>query len=245
MTIKEKINGRTCIVTLSGASLETLRRASSLFTDIDACWCGINQFDLVQTHILSPIHKHFDIVLDISEVENAIEYEKRCRIPRIKNELERKDMIYITSETLLSYGSLESGENIKIISDYLDISKVHNSLMAYLFLLTLGGAKDIYLFGCDGYQGEYIEHNAMMSYFCPEEVENDYRIAFPDKIKCALSSDTEAFNGSFKDKYLDFCTEKQVVPINIINVNPDSFIDIFKRINIGKAIVLLEESQNG
>jgi hypothetical protein len=238
MSIKDKINGRNCAVVLSGASVEELRKLISLFEHIDLCWCGINTFHLTQQHVLSSIRKEFDIVMDVSEVANVEEYEVKCRVPRVYRYLHETEGLFITSRKVFSninrVKRIELEDKVKFINDYLNLDDVHNSLMAYLFLLTKEGANRIYLFGCDGYQGEYIEHNAMMSYFCPREIKEDYQIAFPGKINCALPSDTIVFNGSFQVRYLDYCTKHKLVPREITNANTNSFVTIFPRKTISE-----------
>lgn len=250
--IKERVEGKTCFVLLGGASLEYLRRVAQDFKDEDICWCGMNFFTPAQVHILQSIGKKFSFVFDISGVENIVPYEQQCRIPRIEKYLEQEDSLFVScKEVERNFNWAKRPDifekykdKISYIEDIVDLNKIHNSLMAYLYLLTYCNVKEIYLFGCDGYQGEYIEHNAMLSYFSPIENEKDYLIGFGGKIHCALLSDTESFNGSFEQRYLNYCTEKELVPRRIYNVNPDSFITIFPRISLLKLEELFNEGVN-
>jgi len=140
--LQEKIQGKTIFLLLGGASLEVLRRTIPLYRDLDATWCGINVFDVNVKHLLDPIGKDFSMVLDVSDVADVERYEKKCRIPRVLKYLERGGL-FISKDSIID-NFVHFGHNIRkdysnqleIIGDYVRLGDVHNSLMAYIFLLT-------------------------------------------------------------------------------------------------------------
>ena len=249
--LKERIEGKDCFVLLGGASLEYLRQVAKDFKDKDVCWCGMNFFLPAKTHILESIGKKFSFIFDISGIKNIVPYEEKCRIPRVEKYLEEEGSLFVTSKELernFSWANRpdifkNNQEKILFIEEIVNLFKIHNSLMAYLYLLTYCNVKNIYLFGCDGYEGEYIVKSALLSYFCPKEIREDCEIATGGTMYLGLPSDTVAFNGSFKNLYLDYCTEKKLIPRKIYNVNPDSFITIFPRISLLQLKELLNEGE--
>jgi len=251
--LKKLIENKICFVLLGGASLEQFRQNAQKFKDFNVCWCGMNFFTLAKDHILNSIGKKFTFVFDISGVKNIIPYEKECRIPRIENYLKNESGLLVTSHEVEKNFALAKRDDIfekykyKIlfIEDCVNLYTVHNSLMAYLFLLTYCNVKKIILFGCDGYTGEYIIKNAILSYFCPNEVRREVEIASGGSMYLGLPSDTKTFNGSFRELYVEYCTEHKLIPKRIINTNLDSFIDIFPRLDYDNLITILEDWENG
>lgn len=246
--LKEIIEGKDCFVLLGGASLELLRQNAQEFKELDVCWCGMNLFVPAKAHILDSIGKKFSLIFDISGIKNIIPYEKRCRIPRVARYLKEGEGLFITSNEVKRNFSLAKHseifdkykDKIVFIEEIIDLDLIHNSLMAYLYLLTYYKVRRVFLFGCDGYQGEYIEKNCLLSYFCSINVKEDLEIAYDGSIYSGLPSDTNALNSGFKQIYLDYCTKKELVPRNIYNVNPSSFITIFPRINFEKVKEILK-----
>ena len=250
--LKERVEGKTCFVLLGGASLENLRRVAQDFKDLDVCWCGMNFFNPAETHILQSIGKKFTFVFDISGIKNIIPYEKTRRIPRIEKFLKEQNGLFVTSyEVERNFNWAERSDifknykdRISFVEDCMYINTIHNSLMGYLFVLTYCKVKDIYLFGCDGYQGEYVVKNALLSYFSFKEVKEEVEIASEGSMYLGLPSDTSTFNGSFKNLYLDYCTEKKLVPRNIYNVNKDSFITVFPKLDLEYSSVMNRGEKN-
>jgi hypothetical protein len=202
----------------------------------------MNFFIPAKQHILDAIGKKFSIVVDISDVLNVETYEKECRIPRVEEYLNKEGILIMSHKIEDNFRRIGRKDifqthkhQIFFIEDYVNLDNVHNSLMAYLFFLTRFKVKDIFLFGCDGYDynEEIKEKNLIYSYFCPVEVRRDIEIAF-GYIFSGLPSDTQTFDTSFESNYLHYCTEHQLIPRKIFNTNKNSFINVFPRITYSK-----------
>jgi hypothetical protein len=152
--------------------------------------------------------------------------------------------------------------NPRINCVFIDVAhsnlSIPNSLTIYLLLLVHYGAKQIILFGFDGFgnpkaflnskQSEIVENlkdadnysqkSSLESYYCPELVERDRRIGFGNPTTSALFSDSPAFNDQFLDIYENYCKDYEIKPIKIWNCNLNSMFTLFEKIDYNKARTL-------
>jgi hypothetical protein len=234
--IKEIINNKIIGVMLGGYSINTLRLVIKEIKDYDVCWCAINSFKMMEDFILNEIDKKLSIVQWLAEVEYWEDYEKLVRIPMIKEFVEREDnnLIIISSKILDNFNKLGEKEIYENHQDKFYVIEdpsewdVPNSLALFIMLLTKYGAEKFILFGCDGYNED--NNRTLDSYFQKELKRQERLIAFRNDKVCNLYSDTIDFKGSFKRRYLDFCTKERLIPAEIVNCNINSSIDIFRRI---------------
>lgn len=208
----EKIAGRTCCLVASGASLYELEQNIELYRDLNICWVGLGQFDVPERNILKKINKTFDIVFDTASVpESRIEVYERWRMERIAIYLRASDEhVWITSDGLhrdvilrLNMSPLWTKFNNQIllvdnlfpkssISQYMEVP---NSLTLACGALIAGRAKNIVLFGCDGYSGDLSK--GADSYYHPEEVKKERMLALGSEEDPGINRDTDLFPQKF------------------------------------------------
>ena len=211
-------------ILLQGPSVSELEDKIHLFKDKDWIWASLNRFQMMDDYILPKIGKELDIVYS----SNNGRFDQELR--NIKKFISKQGKLFITSKDRLDqhsdifYGCsafIDSmGEDfITERSDWSYSIRAPNSLTCLLFSLGRLGAKDIYLFGCDGRSTDPRSANSSSegNLFYHQE---HYPIIHS---QISLVEDTDQMNSTFWT-YWD-----SVIPYrpNIINVNPKSSVNCF------------------
>lgn len=251
MNIENIIKGKIVGIMSHGASISKLEEKIDLLRDKDIVWCSFNYWDLMEDCILSKINKKLDIVLDCAmtinyhygKFDNIRKYEKEIRIPNFIKLLNRGTLT-ITNRDLIKnkYGVLFNNEdfykqygNLFTYMEDLNIQypeMPYNTLSRLLAITLIGKPKKIILFGLDGYMGE---NRGLETYYKPrlwlKRKELLDEVVMKPKFKHMLRDDTI----DAQNNYLKYCkTVCEVHNINlpeIVNCNPNSIIDVFRKIN--------------
>ena len=254
--IKELIENKIIAIVLPGASiggnLGGLEARILSLKRYNFCWCGINNFKLIEDNILKKKDYHMSIVQSIGEVEQWEKYERELRYPMIKEFLERPEnnVLILSSEIIENFRKL-SLEIDKYLSKIYVVENarkldVPNGLTFYLQLLTLAGAKRIFLFGCDGYNNPTeLEKKVVVQHYYKAKAKLEELKAMFHKDGSRLNADptnTIPFQGLFKPLYLEYCIKNRLVPARIINCNPNSVITLFPKISYDELEKYLNES---
>jgi len=239
------LSNKTICVLLHGSSLSELENRIEEFRNIDVIWCGINYFNPSE-EILRKIDKSFNIVFDCSTVQNNVEYEKKARLPRLVEFLERKNTTYITLKSgrdnlydlrnRIGSDFNEKYKNQIIYGETLgfDCNQFCVSLHLYLTCLLKLGAKTIVLFGGDG-GGSF--GNSVSSYYKAELMQEDKVLA--DNTSYNMTGDTCNINNSFNPIMQSIFGR---IP-EILNCSEISTYNVFKKITYNETINLLKEKK--
>jgi hypothetical protein len=238
------LTNKTICVLLHGSSLNELESKIEEFRNINVVWCGINYFNPSE-EILKKIDKSFNIIFDCSTVQNNVEYEKKARLPRLIEFLERKNTTYITLKSgrdnlydlrnRIGSDFNEKYKNQIVYGENLgfDCNQFCVSLHLYLTCLLKLGAKTIILFGADG--GGNLG-NSVSSYYKPELMQEDKVIA--GNTSYNMTGDTCNVNNSFNSIMQSIFGQ---IP-TILNCSPNSQYTVFKNVNFNQ---VLKEIKNG
>jgi hypothetical protein len=250
---QKHIAGRTVAICLQGKSIETLEQRIDDFKGLNICWAGQTQYDIIQENILNKINESLDIVLDIAEVKYKDEYDKFIRLPNAEKFLHKNSLGLILTQ-------VDIFNNLKKIQDCLCINpqlncifidvkgsnlSIPNSLTLYLLLLTQYGARQIILFGCDGFGKpsefrKYQNKSDLHTYYYPETAIKSRRIGFGTDTMSALYSDSFKFNEQFPNLYSKYCRDYQIRPVKIYNCNSNSMLTLFETISYDTAVKLCQ-----
>lgn len=232
---------KTVVILLHGKSLEILESRIEEFRDKNIVWCGMNYFNPSEG-ILKKIDESFSIVFDCSTVKNNIEYEKKARLPRLIEFLDRNNTTYITLKSgkdnlydlrnRIGSDFNEKYKNKIIYGEDLgfDCNQFCVSLHLYLTCLLKLGAKTIILFGADG--GGNIGNN-VSSYYKAELMQLDKVLA--DNTSYNMTGDTCNINSSFIPIMQSIFGH---VP-TILNCSEISTYTVFKKVNYNEILNLL------
>ena len=211
-------------ILLQGPSVSELEDKIHLFKDKDWIWASLNRFQMMEEYILSKIGKEFDIVYSSNDGRFDQELES------IRNFISKEGNLFITSKDKVDQHSgifdgcsayIDSmGE--EFITEISDSTRSPNSLTCLLFSLGRLGAKDIYLFGCDGVsrEGKFYYHQERYP-----ESKNLAPPQSPNEVQHSLVYDTLHMNLYFWSNW------DSVMPYRprIINVNPESTVNCFEK----------------
>jgi len=253
--LKNLINNRTVAVCLQGKSIQELEDRIEEFKDFDICWASLGVFDIIQDNILSKGNKHLEIVFDCATVPHSRipHYEKHFRVPRLENFFnESEENIWITS-----YGMVRDSvalhyphfflhhENKMLLVDKLfPISKVAeymnvpNSITLFIGALMAGGARDIIIFGLDGYTGDISK--GVDSYYMPEVIAKERMAALGSVQDEGINRDSTTFEDRFSEKCQQY-EELFKWKGKIINCSPSSMFKIPTKHTYDKTIGYLNE----
>lgn len=207
---------RPVCILLNGTSLQRLEDNIDRFKDLKVIWCGLNRFKYIENHILSKIDRKFDYVYCSSEE----------RWQEISKDL---DDVEVITNTAIVQRYMQKAP--LYVSDY---AYGFNSLWALLCALIRNGHKKIYLFGCDGAVWNIHRANDVV-YYRQNEIKDDFNARHK-----SISNDTEIMNDYFY-RLMDYWGIG-MSGVKIKNVNKESFIKCFDKINLTDAI---KEISNG
>lgn len=239
--LKEIINRRTVAICLQGKSIEGLENRISKFKNFDICWTSLGVFDIIDTYILSQINKTLDIVFDCATVPNARipHYEKYIRFPRLKKFLNRDQKnLWITSHGVIrdSIEPLEPEFDLPLYEDkilqvddlfpknntatYMDVP---NSFTLDIGAMLAGGAKEIIVFGLDGYLGDVAK--GLEFYYKPNDIAIERQAALGTTQDPGINRDSETFEERFVTKWIQYkkCFNNYCL---ILNCSPGSIYNI-------------------
>jgi len=206
--INSLIGGKTVCVTCLGKSIEELEKRIELFRNKDIVWVGLGQFDIVYFNILLKIKHNFTIIFDTATVIERYckDYEMNVRFPRIINFFKNSNnSLWITSDGMIR-DSIKPympellahyGQKIRIVDELFpidtrrDYMEVPNSLCLLLGVLLYGQAKQIIIFGSDGYKGD--PKLNLYSYYKPELVRQERMAALGQDWDEGINRDTVNF----------------------------------------------------
>lgn len=243
--LKNIINNRTVCLMAHGASIKQLETHIYDLKDKDICWVSLGVFDMMEEYILSRINKHLSIIFDCATVPHARteHYEKMSRIPRLEPFLKRnEDNLWITSHGLIrdsvklyyNYFLDEFNDKILQVDDLFpphEISKwmdVPNSITLFIGALLAGNAKQIIIFGLDGYLGEI--YKGIDSYYKPDLIRIERQIALGSDQDPGINRDTKGF----EERFLNIFKSQQNLFNNfcpIFNCSPSSLYEMIPKIN--------------
>jgi len=246
------INGRTVAICAHGISIETLENRIEEFKDYDICWASLNLFTIVEDNILNKIGKRLDLMLDTSTIAKPLmaKFERDRRIPRLTEFLSRGDNnMWLTTEGLLrdqirplGYEDLLNKYWLKILAldkIYSPLS-VPNSISLLLCAAAVGGARNIVLFGYDGYWGTYQDN--ISSYYKSDEVAIERQYAVGNKVDSDVAKDTVNFNRYFWNIYQKWCSKYEIKPVDIFNCSTKSLYDIFPKVTYDQVHQVLADA---
>lgn len=255
--LKKAIRGRTCGLIAQGKSLNELEERFSEFKDLDICWVGLGQFDTVEKYIFHCNGKQLDIVFDCSTQPDGFRknYEHAMRIPRLTAFLEQtNEKLWITTHGVIrdtirnfhfdKFWSRFENQTIQVdrlfprdeVPRYVDVP---NSLTLACAPLIAGGAKDIILFGCDGYTGPINTGEGILSYYRPEEVKKERLAALGSIEDPGINRDTGEFQKKFKNCYQRYANLFNKHP-DIYNCSPITLYDHIRKIDYNQALELVK-----
>jgi len=254
--LKDIIKNRTCCILLHGNSIQELELHIDRFSDKDICWCSLGVFDIFETYILSKINKELDFVFDCATVPHSrIEhYEKYSREPRLTKYLERSaNNAWITSNGIIRdsvkpyYPELldKFSEKIMIVDSFFpqnEIAKwmdVPNSVTLLIASCLAGNAKNIIIFGLDGYNRD--TSKGFESYYKPEHVIKERQHALGSVEDAGINRDTNNFAKRFPFILNEYRTLFHNMA-NIYNCSPKSLYKIPQKINYTELELILNES---
>jgi hypothetical protein len=255
--LKDKIRGRSCAIIAHGKSIEELETRIHEFASYDICWIGLGQFDTIERYILHPAGMYFDIVFDCATVPESKmkNYENKQRMPRLESFLSQStDRMWVTTHGIyrdtikaLHFDSFwNQFEKQVMMVDSLfprdgieQYMEVPNSLTLACSIPIAGGAKNIILFGCDGYIGPTDTGESILTYYKPEEVKKERMAALGSIEDPGINRDTRLFEKMFKDCYLRYGTLFNCIP-DIYNCSPNTLYSHIRKINYDEAKNILE-----
>lgn len=255
--LKKIINKRTVGIIAQGKSINELETRMHEFKDYDVCWMGTGQFDTVEKFIMEPVGKSLDIVFDSSSIpESRVPiYERTMRIPRLEYYLSKDpSKLWITShgiyrdaiQQLKLYDFWEKYKEQALIVDsifprdeipfYMDVP---NTLSMAAGVALAGGAKNIILFGCDGYTGPVNTGEGILTYYRPEEVKKERMAALGSIEDPGINRDTGAFQKRFKEVYMRYANLFNNCP-DVYNCSPITLYTHIRKINYDQALELFK-----
>ena len=217
-------------ILLQGPSVSELEDKIHLFKDKDWIWASLNRFQMMDDYILPKIGEELDIVYS----SNNGRFDQELR--NIKKFISKEGKLFITSKDRFDQHSgifdgcsafIDSmGEDfITERSDWSFSTRSPNSLTCLLFSLGRLGAKDIYLFGCDGIsrEGKLFYHQERYPMI---------------NSQTSLLEDTLHMNLSFWSNW------DSVMPYRprIINVNPESSVTCFEKCSYEEVVDVVQTS---
>jgi len=251
--LKQKVKGKTCFLIAQGKSINELEERIEEFKDLDICWVGLGQFNTVEKFIMEKAGKSLDVVFDASSIaESRVhEYETTMRLPRLEYFLSKNyDKLWITThgiyrdaiqrlslwdfwfkykEQTLIIDSLFPRDEISIYMD------VPNSLTLATGALIAGGAKNIILFGCDGYTGPIATGEGILSYYRPDEVKKERMASLGSIEDPGINRDTGEFQKRFKEVYNRYANLFNNCP-DVYNCSPITLYEHIRKIDYNQAL---------
>ena len=243
------VEDKIVCIAMHGKSLEELEDRIEDFNSDKICWASCNAFDIVEDYILSKINKKLDIIGCFAEYFPEI--EKEVRIPALIKALDNGSFVlaqeYLFTKTFPEngYGELLS----KYISQILIIKSLArllkqdrvSSLGFMLCALSIAGAKDIILFGCDGIGPEVTDY---LGTYYKSDIHIKRRVLprfkgvkVRDGYFSSVQSDTIHFNNNFNDYYSRCLRQFKVFTTpKISNCSMSSVITNFKKIFYDEAV---------
>lgn len=249
LTDINKSNDKICAILAHGRSLEELERRIDEFKDFDIIWCGMNCFNPSE-EILKKIGKEFMIVFDCATVANDVEYELKVRLPRLTEYLSRPNKnIYMTLRNSLyelrnRIGS-DFNERFKEKVIYagdlgFDTTQFFVSLPLYIISLFKIGAKNMILFGADGFgtdRSNTTNFNNIESYYRPN-------IILEERIFSGIDFfDTYVDNERINTSFIPMAQQILGYIPDIINCSPNSYYTAFKKMNYDDTINWLKDKR--
>jgi len=254
--LAEKIKDKTVCIALHGKSLQELEDKIGDFNNNSICWASLNAFDIVDEYILSKVYRKLDIIYCGAEYFPEIEQE--IRIPLLVMALDRGAFVvgkeFLFTETFPNNGV--SGlhetyaENILLLENIpgfmeLMLQYTVSSFAFLLCVLSIAGAKNIILFGCDGIGPEVTDY---LGTYYKSDIHIKRRVLprfkgvkVRDGYFTSVQNDTVKFNNNF-DEYYSRCMSvfRVSTPPNVYNCSSNSVVNNFKKISYDEAIKLCQ-----
>jgi len=238
------------IILLSGPSIAKLESKIDELRNAEILFYAINRKSHVEQNILSKIGRKVDIwvLLSPDELHSQIdEVEKFIAdaetqylitsldtIEKVKQRINRDPIsditkILIVDSWILAVYNHYFRDTIKELYTSLSQITEHpniNTLFVLLYgLLTTTYDGNIYLFGCDGAQENY-KSQCRATYYAQTSHYSLSRV---------LESDIYADMRRFEEIWPDAARHFQLDTARVINVNPDSYYKIFKKMDVDEA----------
>jgi hypothetical protein len=237
------IDNRIVGMLLFGNSINELEQRIEEFKNYNICWCGVGAYDILEEFILNKINKRLDIFFDCGEVERPIRFELKARTPKLLKFLERSDnnfhitMHHFTKLRRLLGIDIEDRYKDKIIYAE-DICPAHAFCVSFPLLLTcltVLGAKNIIMFGCDGSN----TINSIDSYFHPELVKPEKILANNEIFN--LTGDSGWVTSGFPSIFKHVCENGQINPPTILNCSSKTIHNLWQKISYDEALTFIKE----
>jgi len=240
------IKNKNVVIMSHGKSIEELEERIDEFKDYDIVWTSLNQFTIVEDFILSKIGKRLSIVLDCSSVaDSRIRlFEYKLRMPRLCEFLSRSENnIWVTTKGIihLYHRFLNEGDFIRnyrhkifLVDEIFPRSKigyfmsVPNSITLLIALFVQAQAKNIIMFGFDGYTGG-LEEGINFCYK-PRHQALERTIALGTLMDNGINRGTIAFESNFCRIFKEYKTMFNS-KTNIINCSPNTYYTCIEKVN--------------
>ena len=242
--LKRIIGGRNVGILMSGYSLTTLKLRIGEIADLDIFYATVNNFSVIENSILKPVDKRLSAVMCAAQ--------PNWWVPEITEFLDREDdNVFIAERSSFSRGEGFDlgdmydrwGDKMLFFTSYWNHDEkpteeyplhflAQNSLSVLLFLMLIGKAKNVVLFGADG--GKVGNKPIYFEGYSDREIATD---GYP--IEYSIARDNYWFK-EFTPAILDRIRRVHGVNVdNVFNCSTGSHIDVFLRISYDDAFKLL------
>jgi len=245
--LRKKVEGRTVAIVAQGSSIYELERRILEFKDYDICWTSFNLYSPIEKLILSKINKKLEIVLEAADSDNN-EYEENYRIPKLKEVMDRGDLV-LSTWRLLRTEYEKKGlkdfyenhvDNIVLADHLLKIITVSNTLCILIYCAAVCKPKRIVLFGVDGYKGASNERE-YPTYYHPDLAQERRERLLKHRRHFSLIETSTDFENDFTKNLEEYCKQNNSEVPEILNCSPISIFNCIKKINYNE---LKEELDN-
>jgi len=235
------IRNRTVGIVLLGKSIETLEQRIEEYKDYDICWSSLNLFTPVEDYILSKIGKQLEFVYDSCTIPQPLffDYENSHRLPRMEKYLARENNIWITSYGMIRDSVIpikghwyEQNRHKIMIVDGLfpqnirgDMMSVPNSATLMLASAIAAQAKNIIIFGMDGYAKD------SETYFKPELIRKERLLTVGSEVDTRINSDTDRFKQDIPKLINTYKHLFNNLDAKIYNCSKNSVYEMFPKID--------------
>ncbi|MBF8296389.1 MAG: Methyltransf 21 protein [Bacteroidetes bacterium] len=228
------IRGRIVVVLLHGASLKTFEDQSKNFSDLDLCYCSLNNFKIAQD-ILKKIGRDLSFIWYSCDLEVGAS-EPLARIEEFLAESSER-MFLTTIKAMAGRSEFFARFLLQIlVTDLPKIPKEHfpNSFGALLLtILRFGQPSKIVLFGADGCLHPTFDlEQVTCSYHPAALLKPEEYDRMRDGRGISLTKDTLKSNRRLSYFIEDTYRKYGGSPIEILNCSPDSKLTSFRKLSI-------------
>ena len=242
------VAGRDVVVLCHGPTVSQLERVVDRLIGLNICFVSFNRFAIVETHLLSRIGRHVDIIAETSATETAgyIDY--------ISAFLDRdEDNLMLTSRQALSLlaspRSIEDQYDTKLLFFEMHTNKLAtpsnplhflpgNTLSVLLPVIQIARPSRVFLFGADG----HVADDRDPTYYRMESREFADGAAFDEEeARSRLTQDTNQFNDVCDLQTLCFSGLFSVPEAPVYNCSQHSHYRPYPRMTVADGIELLNQ----